>query len=86
MAHEWEILYEDTGGIVSYSTAGGELTFDRRPYVRWASRTKPAWPSQWSAWTQWHPGEHFPGDIDGDGVVGIQDFKILLEHFGETVP
>ena len=85
VAQEWEIEYAD-GVVENYATGGGELTFEERPFRRWRSRRLPAWPATWSAWSEWHAAEPYPGDVNGDARVDVEDFRILLKHFGDVAP
>jgi len=81
--HYWEIEYAD-GVVENYATSGGELSFEERPFRRWRSRRLPAWTATWSAWSEWYAAEPYPGDINGDCIVNVEDFNLVRMHFGET--
>lgn len=81
---EWEVGYAD--GVVETFTSGEwRLSFVPRPYRAWHARTRLDG-GAWSEWGDWVPADPFPGDANGDCVVGGADFLTLSGHWGQACP
>lgn len=80
----WEIEAEE-GTVAAFATPTWVLEFTPAPYRRWRARYNVGGP--WSPWSGWYPPESlFPGDADGDCVVGAPDIIVYGRHFGQSCP
>lgn len=80
--YEWEIT--EIGGLTwtqFTTTPEVDLPSTARQVT---ARVRDASGGGWSGQSLAYVGNHCPGDLNWDGVVGVQDFSILGQHFGQA--